>query len=135
MKTLITLIATVAFTFFNSVSFSAEKPEPKKYINVESIIDHYIAATTQGETEYLKSIFSQDFKLTSPSNSNSKPFTKSEIIKHLQSLKNVKLLCETNYSFVEKNNDSSIVKVISTFKDFERIDYLTICNSELGWKV
>ena len=43
--------------------------------------------------------------------------------------------CETDYTVVEKNKDSSIIKLTSTFNNFQRIDYLTICNSELGWKI
>ena len=135
MKTLITLIAAVGFTLFNSFAFSTAKPEPKKFIHVESIIDHYINAMTKGETDYLKSIFSEDLKFSTPSNKNSKPFTRSEIIEHLQSLKDIKALCETDYTFIEKNSNCSIVKITSSFKNFERVDYITVRNSELGWKV
>jgi len=135
MKTLITLIAAALFTSLSSFAFSAAKPEPVKFVHVESIIDQYIEAMTKGETEYLNSLFTHDFKLTTPSNTNSKPVTKNEIIKYLKTLQDVKLLCETDYSFVEKNNDCSIVKVTSSFDNFERIDYLTVCNSELGWKI
>jgi|SRR5690606_3553546 len=135
MKSLITLIAALVFSLLSSFAFSAEKPSPLKFVEVESIIDHYIEATTNGHTAYLNDLFTSDFKFTTPSNLNSKPVNKQAMVSYLKSLEAIKMTCDTDYSIVEKNKDSSIIKLTANYGDFERIDYITICHSDLGWKI
>ena len=135
MKALITLIAALVFSLLSSFAFSTEKPGPLKFSKVESVIDYYIDATTNGHTAYLNDLFTADFKFTVPSNISGKTVDRQAMIGYLKSLENIKTSCETDYTIVEKNKDSSIIKLTSDFGNFQRIDYITICQSDLGWKI
>jgi len=135
MKTLITLISTAVLTFLSSMILANTKAEPIKFLKAESIIDHYIDATTNGETSLLKYLFTEDFKFSSPNNSNKEQVTRSTYIKHLKGTKGLKLDVTTSYTFVEKNNDCSIVRVESKFEKFSKYEYVTLCNTNEGWKI
>ena len=135
MKTLITLIATTIFTLVSSFVFAGVKPEPVKFVKVETIIDHYIDATNNGETDMLKHLFTEDFKFASPNNGQGGLIGRTALITHLKKNKGVKLNAETEYTFVEKNQDCSIVKVTTDFGKFKRYDYVTLCNNDNGWKI
>lgn len=135
MKTLITLITTAVLTFVSSFVFAAKLPEPVKFVKVESIIDQYIDATNYGETSLVDHLFTEDFKFATPNNGKTEMISRSALVKYLKKNKGIKLNAETNYSFVEKNDDCSIVKVTTSFNNFDRYDYITICNSKDGWKI
>jgi len=135
MKTLISLIATTVFTFVSSFVFAGNTPEPVKFIKVESIIDHYIDAANNGETSLVDHLFTEDFKYTTPNNGQRELIGRSALIQHLKKNKGVRLEADTKYTFVEKNDDCSIVRVTTTFNSFKRYDYVTLCNSKDGWKI
>lgn len=135
MKTLISLIATTVFTLVSSFVFAEKFPEPVKFVKVESIIDQYIDATNNGETDLVDHLFTEDFKYSTPNNGKNEIIYRSSLVKYLKNNKGVKLNADTDYSFVEKNNDCSIVKVTTRFKNFDRYDYVTLCNSKDGWKI
>ena len=135
MKTLITLIATTIFTLLSSFVFANTKPEPVKFIKVETIIDHYIDATNNGETALLKHLFTDDFKYATPNNGQREMIGRTALIEYLKKNKGVKLDAETEYAFVEKNEDCSIVKITTDFGKFQRYDYVTLCNNKDGWKI
>ncbi|GGE29105.1 MULTISPECIES: nuclear transport factor 2 family protein [Sphingobacterium] len=135
MKTLISLIATTVFTLVSSFVFANSKPEPVKFIKVESIIDQYIDASNNGEVSLVDYLFTEDFKYSTPNNGQTELIGRSELVKHLKSNKGSKMNAETEYSFVEKNDDCSIVKVTTTFETFKKYDYVTLCNSKDGWKI
>ncbi|MVZ67084.1 hypothetical protein GQF61_14575 [Sphingobacterium sp. DK4209] len=135
MKTLITLIATAVFTFLTSTLSAANMPDPLKFAKVETIIDHYINATVKGDTELLNYLFTEDFTQTTPNKQNKEKHNRKEVINHLKTLKNVEFSCDTDVEFIEKNDDCSIVKITKSFANFQRIDYVTMCNTEEGWKI
>ncbi len=135
MKTLITLIASAVFTLATYTLSAANLPDPLKFAKVETIVDHYIDATVNGETELLDYLFTNDFSQSTPNNKNKEMLSKNQMMKHLKSLKNVRYACDTDVQFVEKNEDCSIVKVTKYFSNFKRVDYVTMCNTEDGWKI
>ncbi len=135
MKTLITLIATAVFTFVSSFVFADTKPEPVRFFKVESIIDHYIDAANNGKTEFLNDLFTQNFKYSTPNNGKNELIGRKDLINYWKSTKGIKLDAKTDYAFVEKNDDCSIVRIRTSFENFTRFDYITLCNSKDGWKI
>lgn len=135
MKTLIALIVTTAMTFLSTALFANEKNAPVKFLKVETIIDHYIDASLNGNTELVDHLFSEDFYYSTPNNRSTETIKRRALIKHLKSLKGVKIESHSEYQFVEKNEDCSIVRITTTFETFQRHDYVTLCNSKDGWKI
>lgn len=135
MKTLISLIAATVFTLVSSFVFANSKPEPVKFLKVESIIDHYIDATNNGEVALVDHLFTENFKYATPNKGKSELVGRSTLVNHLKKQKGVKLAAESSYTFVEKNDDCSIVRVATSFEHFTRYDYVTLCNSKDGWKI
>ncbi|WP_099367952.1 nuclear transport factor 2 family protein [Sphingobacterium sp. 1.A.4] len=135
MKKLITLIVTTVMTFLSSTLFANEMEGPVKFAKVETIVDHYIDATLRGNIELVDHMFTNDFYYSTPNSRSSENIKKKAMIKYLKSLKNVKMECESDYKFIEKNEDCSIVQITTTFENFTRNDYVTLCNSKDGWKI
>ncbi len=135
MKTLITVIVTAVLTFVTYTLSANNLANPLKFAKVETIIDHYIDATVNGETTLLKFLFTDDFTQSTPNNGEVDKVSKAQVVKHLKSLKGIQTNCETSYEFVEKNSDCSIVKVTKRFANFQRVDYVTMCNTDAGWKI
>lgn len=116
-------------------TFCKRKKCSGKFLKVETIIDHYIDASLNGNTELVDHLFSEDFYYSTPNNRSTETIKRRALIKYLKSLKGVKIESHSEYQFVEKNEDCSIVRIITTFDTFQRHDYVTLCNSKDGWKI
>lgn len=135
MKTLIMLIVTAVMTFLTSMLLASEPSAPIKFYKAESLVDHYIDASINGNTLNVDHLFTDDFYFSTPNARSKEKINKKALVKHMKSLTGVQLEAETEYEFVEKNEDCSIVRICSTFKTFKRYDYVTMCNSKDGWKI
>jgi hypothetical protein len=62
-------------------------------------------------------------------------FDKADLMKFASQNQNVKQACTTTTTEVESNADMSVVRVDMKFDNFTRTNYVTMANTEDGWKI
>jgi len=133
MKTTITTIATAFIMMISFSSFAADKINPLKDLNSMRIIATYLEAATAGSIEFNKFLFSEDFEYRNTANNvcyNKKMYTN-----FLKANKGLKFNCETTYEMLDESGKACVAKAIMKFDTFTRVDYITLNQSQDGWKV
>lgn len=132
MKTQIKTIALVAVLFLSS--FATSYANPLKNRSSLSILETYLEATTLGNPEFNRYLFTSDFEYTIASVNVSK-FNKKQYSKFLEENKGTKYDCKTTYEVIEEKGEVCIAKATMEFATFTRVDYITLVNSKDAWKV
>lgn len=133
MKTKITSIATALIVMASFCSFAAEKTNPLKDLNSVNMIRIYLEAATAGSIEYNNFLFSDDFQYFNTANNVS--HSKRRYLSFLKANRGLKFNCETTYQLLDECGKACVAKVMMKFDKFTRIDYITLNQSEDGWKV
>src|SRR5690606_5854221 len=131
-KTL-TTIATALIMITSFSSFAAEKANPLKDVESAKVLTTYLEATTLGAVELNKFLFTDDFE--HHNSANNATFNKKQYTDFLKANKGVKFECETTYAILDQTGQTCMAKATVKFKNFTRVDYITLQQSEDGWKV
>ncbi|WDF69454.1 nuclear transport factor 2 family protein [Sphingobacterium oryzagri] len=131
-KTLTTIAATVLMIATLS-SFAAENFNPLKHVATAKILTTYLEATTLGSTDLNKFLFADDFEYRNSANGDS--FNKKEYTAFLKAHKGIQFDCETTYEILDESGQACVAKATMKFENFTRVDYITLNQSEEGWKV
>ena len=129
-------IATIAAAIIMITSFSAfadNKGNPLIAFKSAEIINTYIEVATLGSVEMNKFLFADDFQYQNVANSGT--FNKKEYTKFLEKNKGLQYDCKASYEILDENAQACLAKTTMKFKNFTRIDYLTLNQTEEGWKV
>lgn len=133
MKTLQTL--TVAFLITLSMSaFAAGEPNNKRFI-MSYAVETYIDAMTNGDIKELPALLDADVKFSSTLSDKVVTFSKSAIVRSLKDIENVKQNCVSSYKILEQNQVQALIKVSMKYKDFTKVNYVTMENTTDGWKI
>ncbi|MGO1521003.1 MAG: nuclear transport factor 2 family protein [Sphingobacterium sp.] len=135
MKTFITFPITLIFSTLSHFISGADKPEPTIFTKAETAIQHYITATQLGETDDLEYLFTEQLRISTPDNTDSKSFDRSALIKHLKENQGNKLDVISELTILENHSHYSVAQIRTTFDHFVRLDYLTLQNGKNGWKI
>lgn len=135
MKTFITFAITLLFSALSPFILGADKPKPILFAKAEMAIQHYIAATQQGETDDLEHLFTEQLRISTPDNTDGKSFDRSALIKYLKENQGNKLDVISEFTILENHSHYSVAQVRTTFDHFLRLDYLTLQNGKNGWKI
>lgn len=133
MKTLQTLTAALLIVCSMS-AFAAGGPNSKRF-NMNYAVQTYINAMANGDTKELPALLDADVKFTCTRANTVMTQRKSDIIKSLKAMEDVKQNCETTYKVLEQNKAQALVKVDMKYADFTKVNYLMIENSSDGWKI
>lgn len=133
MKTLQTLAAALLITFSMS-AFAAAEPNSKRF-NMNYAVQTYIDAMVNGNTKELADFLDSEVEFSSTRANTVITHKKSEILKSLKDLQNVKQNCKTSYSVLEHNPAQAIVKVSMKYDGFTKVNYVTMKSSSDGWKI
>ena len=133
MKTTLTTIATVFIMMTTLSSFASERANPLKDFNTTNIITTYLEAATQGSIEFNKYLFSDDFEYRNTANNIC--YDKKTYTHFLEKSKGLKFDCETTYEMLDECGKACIAKATMKFRNFTRIDYITLAHSQNGWRV
>ncbi|WP_238387611.1 nuclear transport factor 2 family protein [Pararcticibacter amylolyticus] len=134
MKTLKTIILAFCIIFsFNSFANNDTSRDQKLSMNYA--VQTYIDAMTQGKIKDLPEVLENDVKFTVTQGQNIVNFSKNQMLAALKGSENMQQNCKTNFTVVEQNDAQSIVKVSMIYDMFTRINYVTISNTDKGWKI
>ena len=134
MKTI--QILTIAFAMiFASVTSRAAELTPDQTAVVKNAVGQFLQAFCHGETKGFSAIVDEDAKFTSTRGEKVITFSKSEILESLSKLGKVQQNCQTDYAVVESVPHQLVVKVNMKYETFTKENYLTLMESEDGWKI
>ena len=133
MKSIITTIATLLALVLGFNATAAKAPNPLKAVNAKKIALTYVEAITLGNTEFNKHIFHSDFEYHNVV--NDQVSSRSEYLAFLKANKGLKYDCDTTYEILDQAGTTSVAKATMKFRKFTRVDYITMVQSEDGWKV
>ncbi|MFD1768733.1 nuclear transport factor 2 family protein [Sphingobacterium suaedae] len=130
------VINSIALAVMMLLSFSASATEPLnplKDVTSTKILTTYLEATTLGSVDLNKFLFSEDFEYRNSANGDR--FNKKEYTAFLKAHKGVKYDCKTSYEILDQTGQACMAKATMNFGHFTRIDYITLSQTEDGWKV
>jgi len=133
MKTLQTLTAAFLITLSMS-AFAAGEPNKKRFIMTYAV-ETYIDAMANGDIKELPALLDSDVKFSSTRADRVVTFGKSEVVKSLKDIENVKQNCVSSYKVLEQNQAQALVKVNMKYKNFTKVNYVTMQNTSTGWKI
>ena len=134
MKTLKKSILTLCFLLAACILVKAETPK-KVAKNASEILVKYIENTTTGQSHDFKQLLGDDFKQYMNCDKKMLNYNKKQFLSYLKSSKNVQFNCTTDYSLVEEAEDFVIAKVNMKFPKFTKTNYVTLSNTDEGWKI
>ena len=124
-------VAIIMITSFNA--FATNKGNPLITFKSAEIINTYIEVATLGSVEMNKFLFANDFEYQNAANGHT--FNRKEYIKFLEKNEGLQYNCETSYKILDENAQACLAKTTMKFKNFTRIDYVTLNQTADGWKV
>ncbi|CAM3984977.1 nuclear transport factor 2 family protein [Mucilaginibacter galii] len=133
MKTLKSLFLGLALLVVTNV-VKADEPTAA-VITRNQAITTYVNAMTMGNNAGLNEVVDQSAKFSILRGKNVISFDKAELMKFANQNQNVKQACTTTTTEIESNADMSVVKVDMKFENFTRTNYVTMANTESGWKI
>jgi hypothetical protein len=134
MKTI--KIFTLAFAMiFANMATKAVQLAPDQAAIVKNTVNKFLAAFCHGETKEFSGLLDEDVKFTTTRGDKVISFTKSEMLESLSKVGKVQQNCKTDYSIVETLPHQVVVKVDMNYENFTKENYLTLMESEDGWKI
>lgn len=128
----------LAFIFIaSSLNVFANVDEGNKAhkLTMNYAVQTYIDAMTQGKIKDLPEVLDKSVKFTTNQGTRIVNFSKAEMLQNLRGSENLKQNCKTEYSVVEQTDVNSIVKVVMTYDSFSKVNYVTISQTNSGWKI
>lgn len=133
MKTLKTL-AAVLLIAISSTAFANDETSNYK-LKMDYTLQTYVDAVWHGELTGLNEILDKDVKFTFTRNEKIFNYGKNDLLKFFKSIENIEQNCVTETSIIEADSTQTIVKVEMKYKNFTRVNYLSLANTAKGWKV
>ena len=104
-------------------------------LSMSYAVQTYIDAMTQGKIKDLNAILDNEVKFTVTQGQKIVNFNKNQMMNVLKGSEDMQQNCKTNFTVVEQNDVQSIVKVTMTYDMFTKVNYVTISNTNNGWKI
>ena len=133
MKTTLKSIAAALIMMASFSSFAAEKSNPLKDMESDRIVSTYLDAITEGSTDLNKFLYANDFEYRNSNNQNRA--NKKQYLHFLKKNEGKQYNCKTSYQILSQDGKICVAKAIMAFDNFTRVDYITLNQSEDGWKV
>ncbi len=133
MKKTFTTIAAAFIIFVSFNAFAEGMANPLKNVASTTVINTYLEATTLGSVALNNFLFADDFEYRNTANGDT--FEKKEYSNFLKMHQGIKFDCKTSYEILDQSGQACIAKAIMVFEHFTRVDYITLNQTEGGWKV
>lgn len=133
MKRKITFIIAAVIMIASAQTMAATFVNPLKNFKTLEIVQTYLDAATTGNTKFNRFLFTKDFQFTN--STAQKTYSKTEYLKYLSNTKNLQLNCTNTYEILDETEQACVAKVTMNFAHFSRVDYITLCHQENGWKI
>lgn len=133
MKRNIKTIAALFIALVATVFYAHADIKPYKELDTKEVIMNYVGASLLGHSDYTKYMFADDFKYTNTANND--VFGRKEYMNYLNKVKSLKPNCTQKLEIVDQTGNTAIGKVTMEFDNFTRVDYITLIQSQDGWKI
>ncbi|WP_374163707.1 nuclear transport factor 2 family protein [Arcticibacter sp. MXS-1] len=134
MKALKTIVLAFCIVFsFNTFAKNDGSKEQKLSMNYA--VQTYIDAMTLGKIKDLTEVLDNEVKFTVTQGQNIVNYSRNQMLAVLKNSENLEQNCKTNFTVVEQNDAQSIVKVTLSYDGFNKVNYVTISNTNQGWKI
>ncbi|EHQ28204.1 nuclear transport factor 2 family protein [Mucilaginibacter paludis] len=135
MKTLKTIIlGLVILMSFGAANAKSINP-PKEKISVNYAVTTYLNAIAHGKNSGLSEVMDSNVKFTMVRGKSMLTYNKDQVLEIFKGSENIEQDCETTVSTSESAPDLTVAKVEMKYKEFTRINYLTLANTVDGWKI
>ncbi len=135
MKKSITSIAAALLMIASFSSFAAEPILVNAPTASSNTLSAYVSSLTEGLNDFNNMIFAKDFEYSNSADRTEKKYNRRQYMQFLKQNKGLKFECTTTYQVLDETGNTSLAKVTMVFRDFTRVDYLTLHASNGGWKV
>ncbi|MXV52877.1 hypothetical protein GS399_18035 [Pedobacter sp. HMF7647] len=135
MKTLKFTFVAIALAACSFVVKADEKTKSAEKLTMRYAANTYVNAFAHGQIKDLADVIDDDAKFTISQGKKVVTHDKSEIVSALKNIQGVEQNCDLKTSMIESLPDQVIVKVTMKYTDFERIDYVTMSQTDKGWKI
>jgi len=133
MKKILTSAAIALLMLISLSSFAINKMNPLKNQSAFNIVTHYLEAISLGNIEHNTFLFSADFEYQN--GHNMEKYSREQYCKYLKETKGYQYDCQTSCTILDECNNTCVAKTSMRFKNFTRIDYITLQKTEGTWKV
>ncbi len=133
MKTLKTIAAALLMVL--SVSAFANDDSKIEKSKINYALKAYVDAVAHGKIEGLADVLDKDIKFTTTRGEQIINYNKVQMLNSLRHLQNVEQNCSTEFSIMESTPTQSVVKVTMKYEGFSKISYLSMANTNQGWKI
>lgn len=134
MKTFITPFFA-AILIISASAFAKAETDPSLLATADNSVHVYIETITKGNVTHVNELFSKQFRHNTNANGKVITHNKEQVIGFIKGQQNVKQNCSTSYTVLEQSGDYSVAKVEMKYRDFTKIDYVTLSREGADWKV
>ncbi|MFD2743600.1 MULTISPECIES: nuclear transport factor 2 family protein [Sphingobacterium] len=135
MKKSITIITAALLMIVSFSSFAAAPIHAGASNTSNKTLSAYVASLTEGLHDYNKLLFTKDFEYRNATDVTETTYTRKQYLQFLKANKGLKFDCVTSYQVLDETGNTSLAKVTMAFKEFTRVDYVTLHSTSEGWKV
>lgn len=133
MKKTLATIATAVLMTLSFSSFANSTVEPINTKEAKEVLNDYVEAISTGKADFNKYTLAKDFQFE---NEESKlKFGKKAYLKFLNETKGLNYDCEYITQIVEQTDATTIATTSMKFKNFTRVDHITLKKSNNEWKI
>ena len=134
MKTFRSLLLAATCITLSLSSFANQELSLNK-LSLDYALKTYIDAISSGKIKDFADILDSEVKFTVTHGERITNYNGSQMINWMKSNENVIQNCITDYAVVEQNATQAIIKVTMKYDAFSRINYVTMAQTNKGWKI
>ncbi len=131
LKITLSSLALLLLTFAGK----ADGTKAEEKLSIKYAVNIVMDAFSQGKPDGIGEILDTNVKLTSTRGNKIITYNKVDILNMVNAVSGVKQNCITSYSVIENLPSQVIVKVNMAYDSFTRINYVTMAQTDKGWKV
>ncbi len=135
MKTLKIFILALGFICAQQAGNATTLSDDDDEKAVESVISTYIDAFCHGKIKGFASFLDEDLKMTTKRGEKLLSYSKNEVLESLRSSAHVEQDCKTDFEIVKQTPSQIIAKVNMDYGSFIKENFLTLVETEKGWKI
>ena len=136
MKTLkITILGLLMIATFGAAKANTVKHGGNDMVSANYTINTYVGAISRGRVKDMTDLLGDNLKYSIQRGNKVLVFNKSQYVESAKNDQNLQQDCLVTTTVAESTSDVMIVKVDMKYADVTRTNYVTLINSDNGWKI
>jgi len=128
-----TLVTIVLTSIFGPNAQAEGTINPIKDYNSHKITNAYLEAIVTGNIDLNKYFFTSNFEYQNSANSSTS--NRKQYTDFLKKNKGLTFDCKTSFTILDETGNTSLAKATFVFSTFTRVDYITLVQTNEGWKI